>query len=69
MNSELDQLHDSLDLATVFLLSKGTCLDVEPKIGGFDPPKWMAKISWFQTPMNKWMIWVVKTPIFGSSHP
>ena len=41
MNSELDQLHDSLDLAAVFLLSKGTCLDVEPKIGGTHP-KWMV---------------------------
>ena len=28
---------------------------VEPKIGGFDPPKWMVKIM--ENPMNKWMIW------------
>ena len=26
-------------------------------------PKWMAKIM--ENPMNKWMNWRVKTPIFG----
>ena len=29
-------------------------------------PKWMVKIM--ENPMNKWMIWVVFTPIFGSTH-
>ncbi len=28
-------------------------------------PKWMVKIM--ENPMNKWMIWGVKTPIFGST--
>ncbi len=36
---------------------------VFPKIGGF-PPKWMVKIM--KNPMNKWMYWGVKTPIFGN---
>ena len=41
-------------------------LGVEPKIGGFHPPKWMVKIM--ENPMNKWMILVGKhTPIFGST--
>ena len=30
-------------------------MDVEPKIGGFFPPKWMVKTM--ENPMNKWMIW------------
>ena len=30
-------------------------MDVNPKIGGFYPPKWMVKIM--ENPMNKWMIW------------
>ena len=34
---------------------------VEPKIGGFYPPKWMVKIR--ENPMNKWMIWG-ETPLF-----
>ncbi len=33
----------------------GEQLGVEPKIGGFYPPKWMVKIM--ENPMNKWMIW------------
>ena len=38
----------------------GSCMDswqmdVEPKIGGFYPQKWMVKIM--EKPMNKWMIW------------
>ena len=41
-------------------------MGVEPKIGGFYPPKWMVKIM-VPNPMNKWMIWEVKTPIFGST--
>ena len=36
-----------------------------PKIGGL-PPKWMVKIM-VPNPMKKWMIWGVKTPIFGST--
>ena len=36
-----------------------------PKIGGKNP-KWMVKIM-VQNPMNKWMIWGVKTHIFGST--
>ena len=29
------------------------------------PPKWMVKIM--ENPMNKWMIWGGKTPIFGNT--
>ena len=36
-----------------------------PKIGG-RPTKWMVKIM-VPNPMNKWMIWGVKPPIFGST--
>ena len=39
---------------------------VEPKIGGFYPPKWMVKIM--EKPMNKWMIWGV-FPLFLVQHP
>ena len=35
---------------------------VFPKIG-VKPPKWMVKIM-VPNPMNKWMIWGVKTPYF-----
>ena len=38
-----------------------------PKIGVYIPPKWMVKIM-VPNPMNKWMIWGVKNPIFGSTH-
>ena len=34
---------------------------VEPKIGGFEPPKWMVKRR--ENPMNKWMMWGV-FPVF-----
>ena len=41
-------------------------LDVEPKIGGFYPPKWMVIISWFQT-LLKWDDLVGFPTIFGGS--
>ena len=37
-------------------------MGVEPKIGGFSPPKWMVKIM--ENPMNKWMILGGKNPYF-----
>ena len=39
---------------------------VFPKIGVF-PPKWMVKIM--ENPINKWMIWGGKTPLFSVQHP
>ncbi len=30
-------------------------MGVEPKIGGFYPPKWM--VYFMENPMNKWIIW------------
>ena len=41
-------------------------MGVDPKIGGFYPPKWMVKIM--ENPMNKWMIWGEKT-LFLVQHP
>ena len=38
---------------------------VEPKIGGFDPPKWM--VYFMENPMYKWMIWGETPHIFGST--
>ena len=40
-------------------------MDVEPKIGGVYPPKWM--VNRMENPMNKWMIWG-KKPYF-LKHP
>ena len=40
----------------------GSGIWVFPKIGE-NPPKWMVYNG--ENPMNKWMIWGVKTPIFG----
>ncbi len=37
-----------------------------PKIAGF-PPKWIKFIM--ENPMNKWMIWGVKLPLFLVQHP
>ena len=39
-------------------------MGVNPKIGGKKKTK-MVKIR--ENPMNKWMIWGEKTPIFGST--
>ena len=40
-------------------------LDIEPKIGGFTPPKWMVYLMvWVPNPMNKWMIWGVFPPLY-----
>ncbi len=62
MNSELDQLHDSLDLAAVFLLSKGTCLDVS-KNRGIWPPKMDGKNFMVPNPYEQMDgIWVVNSP-------
>ena len=50
------------------------CFPKKFRGGKIFPPKWMVKISWKTNPMNKWMIWGVKshyfwveTPHFGSS--
>ncbi len=40
-------------------------MDVSKHRVFFPQKKWMVKIM--ENPMNKWMIWGVKTPIFGST--
>ena len=49
--------------------TRGSYMGVEPKIGGFYPPKWMVKIM-VPNPMNKWMIWGNFQPLFlgGNTH-
>ena len=37
----------------------------QPKNRGKHPPKWMGE-NVMENPMNKWMIWGVKNPIFGN---
>ena len=37
-----------------------------PKKSG--TPKWMV-LELMENPMNKWMIWGVKTPLFLGRHP
>ena len=68
----LNLIHrESGDQGHYFVISWPVNLWVlNPKIGGFDPPKWMVKIV--ENPMNKWMIWgyiplFLETPmcIFG----
>ena len=45
-------------------------LGVEPNIGGFCPPKWMVKISWFQPYEQIRMILGVRFPhYFRKKHP
>ena len=65
-------LFDNLELSKLFLLAKSMLnikafwdmyMGVEPKIGGFYPPK-MDGENFMENPMNKWMILGGGPPLF-----